>query len=139
MEHFVTTAFSKAERIEFWPGEDDKTPGMIVLVFRDSSTISNAIGCYQYLLDISGRKTHLLITPKGVTLDISIKDEEKLIDIPVENLAFSREQLKSFKEKCNPAYSFGLCLGEDVGEARPMLISADAKYSILSIFGYKLK
>lgn len=138
----IADCFKYASEVQFINGEIGVQPSAVVLIFDDYDHIyaTESNDAFNLLLSMSKSQLHMEFGPSNDKVSLRIWDILIDLDIKIENLKYSKEQFKTFKEKTDQSESFAFVLGfKPIGDE--LIRAASTKQDqldIITIHGYEI-
>jgi hypothetical protein len=140
----IADCFRRANGVQFVAGRKPKEPSVVVLTYDDWDHIlrTEADEAYNRLKDLS-KSRPLMEIHKVSTDTLNIKIWDILIDlnVQIDGLQFSEEQLKKFMEETGPNDSFAFAIGfRPKGEEKAAIASTKREgFEFITLAGYSYK
>jgi len=139
----IGECFKKADRVQFVPGELEKEPSVVVLIYKDYDHIFNAEAdeAYNKLINLTVGNPALEISPGGSLVNLKIWDILIDLEVKIDGLKYSEEQLNKFLQETDPNDSFAFVLGfPSTGGERAAIASTKKEgFEIITLKGYSYK
>jgi len=140
----IGDSFKQAKEVQFVPGESDKEPSVVVLVYGDYNHIFSAEADEAYNRLMAMAKMRPLLEIKPVSSErVNLRIWDILIDLDVrfDGLRFSEVQLSNFLAKTGASESFGFVLGLPTrdGERAAIASTKSEGFELITLAGYVYK
>ncbi|MGC4102296.1 hypothetical protein [Ferruginibacter sp.] len=140
----IGDAFKQASGVQFVAGASDEEPSVVVLTYDDYDHIfaAEADEAYNRLSEKAKARPHLEINPVDANkVNLKIWDILNDLDVRVEGLNYSADQLKDFLEKTEENHSFAFVLGFVPSDGVRGAIAKTKRedFELITLYGYTHK
>jgi hypothetical protein len=140
----IGDSFKQAKEVQFVPGETDKEPSVVILVYDDYNHIYSAEADEGYNRLMAMAKMRPLLEIKLISSNrINLRIWDILIDLDIrfDGLQFSEAQLSNFlaKTDVNDPFAFVLGLPTRDGERAAIASTKSEGFELITLAGYVYK
>lgn len=139
----IDDAFKRASEVQFVPGKHGERPSAVVLIYADYNHIfeAEADEAYNKLIELTKGNPHLEIERNEGLVSLKIWDVLIDLEIKIDKLKYSADQLEKFLKETSPSDSFAFVLGFAPTKGTEAAFASTKKdgFELITIKGYSLR